>query len=93
MEEGPSLTAGSAAMIMPIADETNLIFKLVFIKSFVQTSSILDFLLVVKVIVMLTEFRMNPKNSKDWVGVSTDFFLLMLNPNAWRREAVLAMLL
>ena len=78
---------------MPIADETNLIIKLVFIKSCVQTFSILDFLLVVKVIVMLTEFRMNPKNSKDWVGVSTDLFLLMLNPNAWRRETVLAMLL
>ena len=48
---------------------------------------------MVMVIVIFTELMMNPKNSEDWVGVSTDFFLLMVNPNACRRETVLAMLL
>ena len=48
----------------------------------------LDFRHGVKVIVMSVEYMMKPKNSKLWVGVSTDFLSLMLNPKAWRRETV-----
>ena len=38
--------------------------------------------------VMAVELMMKLKNSKLWVGVSTDFLSLMLNPKAWRRETV-----
>ena len=63
-------------MIMPMAEETNLILRWGCIKSLVQTSAMLDFLLGVKVIVMFSELSMNPKNVKDWVDVSTDFLLM-----------------